>query len=280
VGGAGNARGRRCRSVRRLAALAVIGLAGCALSACSSGTTSAAIPATSEQAASTPGVPRAFPSPVRQALAALAARTSLPLAGPTDLASPDALSALTALERGSWSVQLYACPRPEPLNSPAIGSCEDGADTDGGFGVHEEASAAAARAALPAVASIAGAAQPVQGCPAGSPQTTVDGQTVALCGPSGSPPTTASWTEGDWRIVWLLDGEQGTALTATLAPLVERLDQVFLPPHPGVFGVDEAPDGQHATAAWAVGDTVFWDFSYHSAVQAADMAASTRSFRP
>lgn len=61
-----------------------------------------------------------------------------------------------------------------------------------------------------------------------------------------------------------------------MGPLIKRLDTELLPPHPGRIYVEEGGDGEHASAAWAVGDDVYSVFNYHSAVGAADLAASTR----
>jgi hypothetical protein len=134
---------------------------------------------------------------------------------------------------------------------------------------------ATALASLPAVASMAGASQPLAPCSPGSPTTIVGGQRIATCGsPSGpSSPSTASWREGDWTIVVQLSGS-ATPWAQQVQPLVERLDQVLLPPAEGWLGVDEAGDGEHTTAAWAAGAAVFSVFDYHSAIGAVDLAAS------
>jgi hypothetical protein len=84
----------------------------------------------------------------------------------------------------------------------------------------------------------------------------------------------ASWYEGDWTIVYSLDGIR--TWQEQVRPLVEALNEVLLPPFPGWFGVDEAGDGEHSSAVWAIGSNVFGVFDYHDAVGAAVMASSTR----
>lgn len=219
-----------------------------------------------------------FPTPVAQALEYLQSRTSEPLAGPTNLDTSARLSATATVTAHGWSVGLYACQHPEPVNSPAITSCEDAASTKGTFGETTEPSPAAAVAALPGIVSVGGPGSPMRACPAGSPVSVVVNQRVSTCGAAPGAhggPSTASWHEGDWTFVFSLGGGQ-TAQQAT-APLIRLLNRVSLPPATGWFGVDEGGDGEHSTAAWVQGSHVFSDFDYHSAPGAADMAASTRA---
>jgi hypothetical protein len=219
-----------------------------------------------------------FPTPVRQALGWLRTRTTLPLAGPMTLDARVPLSATASVQAHGYSVDLYACQPPEPLNDPSMtASCGAAVDDVGSFGVTAEPSAAAALASLPGMVSMAGASQPLAACPAGSPTTVVDDQRIATCGSiSGtSDPSTASWTEGDWTIVTQLSGF-GEPWTDQVQPLVQRVHQVVLPQYEGWIGVDEGGDGEHTTVAWAEGDDVFSVFDYHSAVGAVDLASSER----
>jgi hypothetical protein len=222
-----------------------------------------------------------FPTPVDQALTYLQSHTSSPLAGPTSLDSPDTLSATTTVGSSRYSVALYACPTPQALNAASIAAdCEFSANTKGTFGEQTYPSVAAATAALPTLSSMSD--QPLSPCPAGSPVTQVVNQHVATCGHSNGPqggPATASWTEGEWTFLFMLGG-QGDTVQQDTTPLINRLNQVFLPAHPGYFSANEGGDGEHATAVWAVGDRVYSDFDYHSAVGAADMASSTRYLTP
>jgi hypothetical protein len=224
--------------------------------------------------------PSSFPQPVSDALMFLQSKTDLPLAGPTDLFGTSPLSALaTVTKGGGYGVDLYLCPTPLPLNDPGIrSSCEDGADTVGSFGLSPEPSSSAAIDALPGEASLGGQMAPMKACPVQARVSLIGGQAVATCGrlsedPSG--PAIASWREGDWTIVYTLDtGQQ--SWQQVVGPLVQRLNQVLLPPFPGWIGVAEAGDGEHTIAAWADGPNVMTVFSYHGAVGAADLASSTR----
>jgi hypothetical protein len=230
-----------------------------------------------------------FPAPVRQALAYLAGRTNLPLAGPAQLDASDPLSALTApgspdgtatpAPAAGYQVGLYFCQPALGLNDPRIATkCNFAVTTKGSFGVIPEASHAAALAALPGVVSMGGIANAMKPCPAGSPTVAVLNQHVATCGsqPGSSVPATASWTEGEWTIVYALNAPQTVA--QAVSPLIRQLNHEFLPAAPGWIGVDEGGDGEHATVAWAEGADVYTDFDYHDAVGAADMAASTYLF--
>jgi hypothetical protein len=84
------------------------------------------------------------------------------------------------------------------------------------------------------------------------------------------------WHEGKWTFqVWDGTLEQDVQVAKNL---VTYLDTHLLPPTYGVLGVNIAGDGNHTSAEWVYGNTTYWCISYHSAVQAAEMAVSSRMY--
>lgn len=224
-------------------------------------------PAAASEPSGAPTSQSPFPPLVRAALSSLASHTALPLWGPRTL--PRGNSAAVAAGPASFSVHLFSCPTPEPLDGPGVGQGECGsmASAAESFGAAAYASPGAALAQLPG--------PPVPGLSgyASRPMALL-GNLVATrwlaAGRSGPGDTVAiRWQEGDWTI-WVTD----TSARVVAESVAAALQQYRLPPHPGVLVVDSAPDGQHTTIDWAVGRVVYQVSATHQAVHAIEIAAS------
>ena len=208
-----------------------------------------------------------FPPLVATALNSLASQGSLLLWGPTVL--PRGNSAQTTASAGSFTVNVFSCPTPEPLNSPAVGQGECGAMASfaESFGATVYSSASAALAHLPGSPfnNLSGYASRPMALPGN-----LVGTRWLLAGMSGPGDTLAiRWQEGDWTI-WVM----GTAVRGAAETVAVALQQYRLPPDPGVVVVDSAPDGQHTRLEWAVGTAVYQVGATHQAVHAIEMAAT------
>ncbi len=208
-----------------------------------------------------------FPPLVAQALSRLSGQGSLLLWGPGVL--PRGNSARTTTGAGSFAVNVFACPTPEPLNSPAMGQGDCGAMASfaESFGstVYSSASAALAHLPGPPLNSLSGYASRPMALPGN-----LTGTRWLLTGMSGPGDTLAiRWQEGDWTI-WVL----GTNVRGAAEAVAVALQQYRLPPHPGVLVVDSAPDGQHTSLEWTVGSAVYQAGASHQAVHAIEMAAT------
>lgn len=224
-------------------------------------------PASSGSSSGEPASSGQFPSLVATALNSLASHTGLPLWGPTAL--PRGNSATATAGVSSFAVNVFACPTPEPLNGPGVGqgSCGAMASFGESFGATVYPSAAAALAQLPGppVPSLSGYASRPMALPGN-----LVGTRWLMSGMSGPGDTLAiRWQEGDWTI-WVTYSDARVVAEAVAV----ALQQYRLPPHPGVLVVDSAPDGQHTTIKWAVGDVVYQAGATHEAVHAIEIAAT------
>lgn len=228
-----------------------------------------------------------FAPTIVQAMRLVARRARLPLLAPTSPGFSAYVRHLgaqvaTYAHGDAYSVILLATPRPLPVNSPALSALAAVAmNLVGTFGGVRYPSAAAARAdgllRWPAE-SLAPAYQPP---PHVAARRVLLGRSMVgtlyaapTAGAAGTP--MVLWHEGEWTLeVW--DGTAAQDLAQARA-LVAYLDKNRLPESEGVLGENIAGDGDHTTAAWQMGDTVYSCFNNESGVGAAEMAVSERVF--
>ncbi len=213
-----------------------------------------------------------FPPLVATILSGMAGTTHASLWGPTVL--PRGNSAKTSSTFGQFSAQIFACPTAEPVNGPKVGqlNCGTMASFAESFGSSVYSNNNAARETLPP--------PPVSGLSA-LPQTTqfLPGHLKAVRWYSGNPANSGTtvaikWQEGDWT-VWVYGG---TGLWNTALMVTRELERYRLPAHLGIMIVDAAPDGQHTSLAWVVGNTVYRAGAMHQSLHAIVVAASMKNF--
>ncbi|RLQ94621.1 hypothetical protein [Falsibacillus albus] len=185
------------------------------------------------------------------------------------------MSAKATADQKSYSVNLISTDKPIPLNSPTLSSVEydDMNKLIGRFSATAYSSPEDAKAQLHK--SYEGDIAPAYQPPPDSESTKVDlGHGITGTAYSSFP--MVEWNEGKWTLqVW--DGTLEQDIQEA-QKIVAFLDTNLLPPTDGVFGENLAGDGQHTTAAWAYGNTVYSTFSYQSGLMAAEMAAASRVY--
>lgn len=195
--------------------------------------------------------------------------TTLALMGPTDLPRGNSVDVL--FSASAYTVNLFQCPTPEPVNSSKIGHgmCGAMASFAEGFGARVYATPGAAQQDALAYQAPSGPPIPIS-LPGGltGDRWRISGQT--------RPRSTAAivWHEGDWTIV--VSGGPPERSTAVL--VTHLLQQYLLPPHPGLLRVDVAGDGLHTTVTWILGSTVYFTSAMHNPAHAVAMAASFQSY--
>ena len=207
-------------------------------------------------------------------------RTQVPLLAPTRMAWPSGAgpnSAQALASPTSYSVSLFDCPQPLPLNDPQVGTglCGAMASIYGSFGGRSYPSRTAALQAVQANAA----------APAGCPDTRLvvlqptspglrPGITATLYyGPQPQGNCLAVWNDGEWT--FLLEGDLNGGIggdsmepwTDLARRIVSYLDRHRLPKTHGVFDCDLAPDGLHTGVSWALGQDVYSAGLYHGAVR-------------
>ena len=215
-----------------------------------------------------------FPALVASALRKIAGTTQIPLWGPTTL--PRGNSAIAKSTQQSFTVNIFACPVAEPINSSQIGqgNCGAMASFAEGFGASEYPSPQAALDALPQspITNLSNLQLMSQSLPGG-----LTAQRWVRSGSHGPGSTIAlRWQEGDWTL-WI---SGGSGLRQTAISVTEDLQHYRLPPHQGSLLIDAAPDGQHTSLSWVIGSTVYDANSMHQALHAIEIAASSQPFAP
>lgn len=214
-----------------------------------------------------------FPTVVREAMASVASQTRVPLEAP----AWTGLSGLSATTRGqatAYSVSLFKCSVPWPVNNPQVGTGQCGAMANvyGQFGGDTIGTQTA-----PAVLQSLTGAYAVSSLPSG-----VKTQSVSLgngitgeqyAGQAGAQ--FVQWQEGDWTLQ-----VQGGSNPQTVAQqVVALLTQYRLPPRPGMLVAVVAPDGIHTVVAWeASGQVVYNTGGYHNPASAIAMAAAMATY--
>ncbi|MDA8192477.1 MAG: hypothetical protein M0Z53_00570 [Thermaerobacter sp.] len=216
-----------------------------------------------------------FPRVVREAMAAVASQTRVPLEAP----AWTGLSGLSATTRGqatAYSVSLFKCSVPLPVNNPQVGTgqwCGAMANVYGQFGGETIGTQTA-----PAVLQSLTGAFAVSSLPSG-----VTHQSVSLgngitgeqyAGQAGAQ--FVQWQEGDWT----LQVQGGSNPQAVAQQVVALLTQYRLPPRPGMLVAVVAPDGIHTVVAWeaASGQVVYSTGGYHNPASAIAMAAAMAAY--
>jgi hypothetical protein len=257
---------------------------------------SSGVPVGTAPAASLPSaVPvDAFPAPIRQAVAYLQRRTTVPMLAPIetpDVTRSSLLSAQATTGATSYEVDLYTCSPPLPLNDPGVGNtvngkdCSGNADMYGGFAGYHEANASAAEDALPTLATNT----PTQlACPPGNkPGIFANLDFAGISATTLTCPTTygisggfifVRWLQAGWTIVVQFGDD--TTLPATVrdtaTAVATQLTTTALPASSGLLEINEAADGQHTEAAWVIGSNVYVTFNDHLSADAITMIGTVR----
>jgi hypothetical protein len=244
--------------------------------------TTAPIPASDPMPATTAPTPAptTTASTIDAAVRYIQSHTRLPIQAPTTvpgLPARSVLSAQVTADPVSYQVNLWLCSPPLPLNDPGIGNlaCGGEAQRFGSFGAQQEASAAAAQAALPNLAGAQPAiCQDAAATVTSSLVTTSSGtQVTVLSCPNTPDPLEVRWSARGWDYV-LFFGEGVISWRQILNTLDNHLRTTAVPSAHGVFAVTYAGDGDHSQAAWAVGPTVYTAFNDHSDSAAVDLTAA------
>lgn len=212
--------------------------------------------------------------------------TKIPLLAPTEPAfSPTVpyIGAQVSATANQYSVVMTSTDKQLPINSPALSGnvYGDASHMIGSFGAVKAASSAVAKSEL--YRNPEGSIAPAYQSPPNLPATRIDlghGIAGSEFGDSSSSPaigsTMVQWHEGDWTFqVW--DGTVKQDVEEA-KQIVAYLNTHLLPETYGVFGENIAGDGDHTTAEWVYGNTVYSVFDYHSGLQAAQMAVSMRVY--
>lgn len=214
---------------------------------------------------------RGWPQVITQAMMYVRKRgISVRLEAPTSLAGPPSSSNLpnSAIARAGanyYTVLLYSCPSPLPLNDPGIGSGSCGAmeSVYGGFGGERYPSPAAAASAL---ASKAGeppsSVLDLAACPT-TQQVPLQARMAATVRSHAGRDCEVVWHEGHWKFTLYGDLTRWTVLAHRV---VSYLDQHLLPGTRGDLFTDLAGDGDHTSTAWVLGNSVYFADVYHQVV--------------
>jgi len=234
------------------------------------------------------------PTALVVAMAYVGSRTHVPLEAPRSLppeqwrttatgpwlTAPD--TAQVSATARSYSVSLFNCPHPLPLNDRGFEqACGFIEAIYGGFGGTTYPSSASALLAL------ASKAQTDRHRPSGCKQTRrvllrggVQAE-VYEYGPSGGN-CLAYWDEGGWEFVFSgdLNGNTGWgAWPATADQLLSYLSRHQLPAVHGELDCEIAGDGLPTNLIWADGHETYTAGMYHSAFGAIDMADAMAAYR-
>lgn len=235
---------------------------------------------TSTTTTSNPSPSVQFDSTIAQAMQYVQQRSKFVLMAPTEPTFPPSfvkyIGAEASATTPSYSVNLLSTEQQFPINSPVLSfpPYTQAAQMIGSYGGTVYASEEAAKATLYEFNE--GDIAPAYISPPSQ-----QGSNVILghgiIGISyGSPDSMVTWHEGDWTFqVWDTSLQQDVEEAKNI---VTYLNTHLLPETYGVLGDNIAGDGNHTTAKWVYGNTVYSCFSYHSGVQAAEMAASMRMY--
>lgn len=211
----------------------------------------------------------------------------MPLMAPTEPQFNPTVSHLAAQSAVAahgtyYAVNLYATNNKVPLNSSSL-SVLSATDIIGSFGASLYSSASKAQSGLFALQAENSIAPPYQPTPSLSPKNidlgnNISGQVYSSSSSSKNNQGTPMviWHESKWTFeVW--DGTISADITQA-EKIVTYVHSHELPNTYGVFGENIAGDGNHTSAMWVFGSTDYNVFDYHSGIQAAQMAASMRTF--
>ncbi|QSO45570.1 hypothetical protein [Alicyclobacillus mengziensis] len=233
---------------------------------------------------STPPQSANWSSIVKESMQYILSRTDIPLLAPTvPTYAPTPYGTLRRMDAQvsasptSYNVYLQWANKTLPLNSPALKQPPNTglAAVIGGFGakVYSTPQVAEAQLKVPQRGIDPAYVQP----PTNEPATPVDlghGILGTLYKSQFDP--IVQWHEGEWTIQVTDTKAQYDIQVAK--KLVAYFNTALLPETKGVFGVNVAGDGDHTSAQWVFGDVVYTCSDYHSALQAAKMAASMRAY--
>lgn len=209
-----------------------------------------------------------WPSLVTQALSAVPRTFASELLAPTVL--PRGNSASVAVDGTAYSVTVYACAAPEPVNSPLIGlgTCGTTRNFAEAFGGTTYASSLALDQAT--VYQTPPGPFHAIALPGG-----ISGQRWMASNATGKPSTLEiAWRLPGWHVV--VSGN--VAIRQTARTVARLLQHYRLPPGPGLLTVDAEADGLHTSLQWAVHDTLYFASATHTPAHALAMAASMQAY--
>lgn len=232
---------------------------------------------------STPSYASIWSSTVNESMQYVLSRTHIPLLAPTSPTyaptpyGTQKMDAKVSASPTSYNVYLEWANEALPLNSPALNQPPNTALANliGGFRAQVYSNSQTALEQLKA---------PERGIDPAyiRPPTHDSGTSVGLghgiqgtLYPSKYNPV-VQWHEGEWTLQVTDMGAQYDIQEAK--KLVAYFNTALLPETEGVFGVNLAGDGEHTSAKWVFGDVVYSCSDYHSALQAAKMAVSMRTY--
>jgi hypothetical protein len=216
-----------------------------------------------------------FPAPITKVMQALRSRTQAPLVAPTSYpyTSKQLAATATTVTANAYEVDMVTCFALHPIHDARLARCEANVDTIGSFGATSYTNTAAALAALnPGTAIFA-----MSACPSTAPVHMISGQAVRVCThPYGnSDPGQASWTEGQWTAIVALYPTKSGSVGQQIKTIIAAMRKPYFSRVPGQVAAEAGGDGQHTTAEWRQGTTVYNDFDNGDAVGALKMAASS-----
>lgn len=244
-------------------------------------------PPPSNSASTAASTPATTASTITAAVGYLHGHTELPIEAPTVVPGVPARSVLSATataDAHGYQVNLWLCSPVRPLNDPGVGNLDCGGEAQrfGSFGAQQEASPAAAQAALPGLANAQPArCQDTNITPTRSVATTSSGTQVTVwsCA-DGADPVEVRWSALGWAYDLYFGSSDWPQWRQLVDTFTDHLRAHPLPATPGVFAVTYAGDGYHSAAAWAVGSIVYTTFTDHSDTAAADLTAAMRFRTP
>ena len=225
-----------------------------------------------------------FPKPVTEALDFVATRTKVPVLGPADLGGTNLTTAQAEAARKSYSVGLFPCHPPRPLNSrlPGWGRCREAGDGSAlmTFGGRSFDSPKAATAETSRV--LTGQKQvPIPACPPPQQHLVVSGIAISQCNLKLPKPYTTRlvvWQEGRWRIT--MESFFPIWTSKKLDPFVAALRPLASTEVGGSVVVRRAGSSTPTWIQWAIGDDEYWVHEWYVLNTAgATAAASMTSFQ-
>jgi len=180
----------------------------------------------------------------------------------------------------NYGAVLYATENSVPLNSPSLSSLPE-MDLVGSFGATRFRNATTAKSQL--YASPQGSVSAAYVAPPQSGSQSVN-LGHGIVGTAYGAQTSATnpyspmvvWHEGDWTLE-VYDASVSIEVQQA-KKIVAYLHRHLLPETYGVFGENIAGDGDHASATWVYGNTDYSVSSFHSGLQAVQMAVAMRVY--
>jgi hypothetical protein len=211
---------------------------------------------------------RVWPSLVIHALNAVPRTFTSELLAPAIL--PRGNSASISVDGTAYSVTVYACASPEPVNSPllGLGTCGTTSNFAEAFGGTTYPSSHALTEAT-AYQTPPGPFR-TMALPGG-----ISAQRWVAPNATGQPSTLEiAWRVQRWHVV-----VAGSLSIRQTARTIARLLQHYrLPAGPGLLTVDAEADGLHTSLQWAVHDTLYFASATHTPAHALAMAASMQAY--